>query len=98
MRATTVFLIAAALIAATVSYGGREAYTLTIASTPGGLVITPAEGTFNYLKGDMVRLVAGIQAGYRLVDWTGNMGTIANINDVITTIAMNDHYYNYCQP
>jgi alpha-tubulin suppressor-like RCC1 family protein len=91
MRAITVFLIAVALIAGVVSYGGRESYTLTIASTAGGSVIAPGEGTFIYLEGDVVDLVAGIEAGYRLVNWTCDVGTIANVNDAKTTITMNGH-------
>jgi hypothetical protein len=87
----SVFLIAVALIAGMVGYGGRETYTLTIASTAGGSVTTPGEGTFTYYKGTVVDLVAGLEVGYRLVNWTGDVGTIANVNDAINTITINDH-------
>jgi len=91
MRTITVFLIAVALIAGMVGYGGRESYTLTIASTTGGSVTTPGEGTFTYYEGGVVHLVAGLEVGYRFVNWTGDVGTILNVNDATTTITINDH-------
>jgi alpha-tubulin suppressor-like RCC1 family protein len=91
MRIISVFLIAVALVGATVGYGGRESYTLTIVSTTGGSAITPGEGTFTYYEGTMVDLVAGLEAGYRFVNWTGDVGTIADVNDATTTITINDH-------
>ncbi len=91
MRTISVFLIAIALIAGMVDYGGRESYTLTIVSTAGGSVITPGEGTFTYYEGTVVHLVAGLELGYRFVNWTGDVGTIANVNDATTTITINDH-------
>ncbi len=84
-------MIAAALIAGIIGYSGRESYTLTIASTAGGSVITPGEGTFTYYEGTVVHLVAGIETGYRLVNWNANAGTVADANDVKTTIAMNNN-------
>jgi hypothetical protein len=68
MRTISVFLIAVALIGGMVGYGGRESYTLTIASTTGGSIITPGEGTFAYYEGAVVDLVAGFKAGYRFVN------------------------------
>jgi hypothetical protein len=67
-------------------------YDLTISSTSGGLVTTPGEGTFTYEKGTVVNLVASPESGYRLVKWTGNVGTVANVNAVNTTITMNGNY------
>jgi hypothetical protein len=72
----SILLITAALIAGMIGYSGRESYTITIASTPGGSVIAPGEGTFTYYEGTVVRLVAGIEAGYRLADWTIDGGTM----------------------
>jgi len=91
----SIFLIAVTLIAGVVvydsDYGSRESYTLTIASTTGGSVITPGEGTFTYYEGAVVDLVAGIELGHRCVNWTGDVGTVANVNDATTTIAIIDH-------
>jgi uncharacterized repeat protein (TIGR02543 family) len=92
MTRVGVFLITVALIAGMVVYGGRESYTLTIASTAGGSVITPGEGTLTYYEGTLVHLVAGLELGYRFVNWTGDVGTIADVNDATTTITMDDNY------
>jgi hypothetical protein len=91
MRTISVFLIALALIAGIVDYGGRKSYTLTIASTAGGAVIAPGEGTFSYYEGTLVHLEAGIKVGYRFVNWTGDVGTVGNVTDCKTTITINDH-------
>jgi len=87
----SVLLITAALIAGIIGYSGRESYTLTIASTAGGSVITPGEGTFTYYEGTVVHLVAGIDTGYRLVNWNVDAGTVADVNAVRTTITMNSN-------
>ena len=91
MARVSILLITVALIAGMVGYVGRESYTLTIASTAGGSVTTPGEGTFTYYEGTVVDLVAGLEVGYRFVNWTVDVGTIANVNDATTTITMNDH-------
>jgi uncharacterized repeat protein (TIGR02543 family) len=67
-------------------------YNLTISSTAGGNVTTPEEGTFTYEAGAVVSLVATPDAGYRFVNWTGDVSTIANANITTTTIIMNNHY------
>lgn len=66
-------------------------YTLTIASTAGGSV-TPAIGAHTYDAGVVVNLTATPDSGYHFVDWTGNVGTIANVDDATTTITMNGDY------
>ena len=71
---------------------GAVTYDLTINSTTGGDVTTPGEGTHNYTAGMVVSLVATPDAGYHFVDWTGNVGTIANVAAASTTITMNDDY------
>jgi len=65
---------------------------LIVSSTAGGNVTAPREGTFTYEKGTMVDLVATSDAGYHFVNWTGNVGTIANVNDASTSITMNSDY------
>jgi hypothetical protein len=68
-------------------------YRLTISSGTGGSVTTPGEGTFSYDEGTVVHLVATPDDyDYYFVNWTGNVGTIANANAASTTITMNGDY------
>jgi hypothetical protein len=67
-------------------------YDLTISSTEGGSVIEPGEGVFVYDVGTVVDLVATPGAGYRFVEWTGDVGTIADVHAATTTITMNGDY------
>ena len=67
-------------------------YSLTISSTEGGSVTTPGEGTSVYDEGDVVKLVATPDPGYGFVNWTGDVGTVANVNAASTTITMNGDY------
>jgi hypothetical protein len=67
-------------------------YSLTISSTAGGSVTTPGEGAFIYNVGIVVNLVATPDTGYRFVNWTGDVGTVANANAASTTITMNGDY------
>ena len=67
-------------------------YELTISSTAGGLVTTPGEGDFAYDAGTVVNLVATPASGYRFVNWTGDVGTISNVNAASTTVTMNSDY------
>jgi hypothetical protein len=67
-------------------------YQLTISSTTGGNVTTPGGGTFTYDAGKVVNLVAAPATGYKFVNWTGNVTTIANVNGASTTITMNGNY------
>ena len=67
-------------------------YNLTADSTDGGSITDPGEGTFTYDCGDVVNLVAETEEGYRFVEWTGNVGTIADVYDATTTITMDGDY------
>jgi len=67
-------------------------YDLTISSTAGGSVTTPGEGTFTYNAGTVVDLVAEAEEGYSFVNWTGDVGTIANFDAATTNITMDDNY------
>jgi hypothetical protein len=69
-----------------------QQYNLTTSSTAGGSVTTPGEGTFPYDEGTVANLVATPDAGYRFVNWTGDVGTIANVDAATTTITMNGDY------
>jgi hypothetical protein len=67
-------------------------YNLTTSSTEGGSVTEPGEDTFTYDEGTVVDLIATPDAGYRFVEWTGNVGTIADVHAATTTVTMNDDY------
>jgi len=66
--------------------------SLTISSTEGGLVTEPGEGTSIHAAGTVVDLVAQPSEHYRFVEWTGDIGTIANVNAAATNITLNDSY------
>jgi uncharacterized repeat protein (TIGR02543 family) len=88
------FLITVALIAGIVGCEPTLAqqYDLTIASTAGGSVTTPGEGVFSCDICVAVILVATPSSGYQFVNWTGDVGTIADVNDASTTITLNGDY------
>ena len=68
-------------------------YHLTISGTAGGSVTAPGEGTFAYCESEVVDLVAEAEAGYGFVNWTGDIATIADVEDATTTVTMNDNYF-----
>jgi preprotein translocase subunit YajC len=76
----------------TANFEALAEYDLTTSSTTGGSVTVPGEGTFTYYDGTVVNLVATANSGYYFVNWTGNVGTITNVNAPTTTITMNDNY------
>ncbi|MDH4068386.1 MAG: hypothetical protein OEU97_05630, partial [Dehalococcoidia bacterium] len=88
----SIFLIALALIAGTVSCGVVVEYDLTIASDGPGSVTAPGDGTFPYDEGTMVDLVATPDDGCRFVGWTGDASTIDDTNAATTTITVNGDY------
>jgi hypothetical protein len=67
-------------------------YDLSISSTEGVSVIEPGEGVFTYDEGTVVHLVGEAEEGYRFVNWTGDVGTIADVYAATTTINMNGDY------
>ena len=68
-------------------------YNLTINSTAGGNVTIPGEGVFGpYDHGTVVNLTATPDSGYRFDGWTGDVGTIGDVNAATTTITMNASY------
>jgi hypothetical protein len=67
-------------------------YDLTIASTAGGSVTIPGEGTSTYDEGTVVNLVATPDPGYKFLDWTGDASTIGDVDSATTTIVINDVY------
>jgi uncharacterized repeat protein (TIGR02543 family) len=92
MARVSIFLIVVALIAGMVGCA-QPAYNLAIVSTAGGNVTTPGEGMFTYDEGTVVNLTVEVEEGYRFVNWTGDVGSIANVNATITTITMNGSYF-----
>jgi len=67
-------------------------YYLAISSTEGGSVTEPGGGVFTHNEGTVVYLTAAPDVGYRFDRWTGDVGTVANIESMATTITMNDNY------
>jgi hypothetical protein len=59
---------------------------LTAASTAGGSVTAPGEGTFDYDAEVMVDLVATPDSGHRFLGWTGDIDTIGDADAPETTI------------
>ena len=88
------FLITVALIAGIVGCEPTLAqqYDLTTASTAGGSVTTPGEGIFSCDMLVAVILEATPSNGYRFVNWTGDVDTIANVDAASTTITLNGDY------
>jgi hypothetical protein len=64
-------------------------YSLTVATTSGGLVTKPGQGTFVYQGGTIVDLIAQPDEGYEFVRWTGDVDAIADVNAAQTAITMN---------
>jgi hypothetical protein len=92
MKRISIFLITAALIAGMVGCVSQS-YALAIASTAGGSVTTPGEGMFTYEEGTVVNLTVEAEAGYHFVNWTGDVGTITNVEAATAAIAMDDSYF-----
>jgi len=68
-------------------------YNLTASSGDGGNVTTPGEGEFGpYDHGTVVGLDATADSGYHFVNWSGDVGTVANVNLANTTINMTGDY------
>jgi len=67
-------------------------HDLAINSTKGGSVTTPGEGIFTYDEGTVVNLATEAEEGYQFVKWTGNVGTIADIEAAATNITMSGNY------
>jgi hypothetical protein len=91
MKTAVIFLVLVTLMAAML--GCVEAkYDLRIDSTEGGEVRTPGEGRFSRGEGTSVNLVAKPDEGYRFVNWTGDVDTIADVNAAATSITMDGHH------
>jgi len=67
-------------------------YGLSVSSTDGGSATTPGDGLFTYGEASVVGLAAEAEAGYQLVEWTGDVGTVADAYAASTTITMSGDY------
>jgi hypothetical protein len=67
-------------------------YDLTVSSTEGGSITEPGEDTFTHGEGTVVDLVAEAAEGYQFVEWTGDVGTIADVNAAATNITIHNSY------
>jgi uncharacterized repeat protein (TIGR02543 family) len=103
MKRVSIFLIIVALIAAMAGCVGGDgddgwaSYTLIVDFTTGGTVTVndvpiPGKAILTYAAGTVVRLNATPDSGYQFVGWSGNAGTVANVNAASTTIAVNGDY------
>ena len=96
MKRLSALLIVVALTAAMTSCAVEADPThrcnLTIASTDGGSVATPGEGTYIYEEGTVVKLVAPPSDGHRFVNWTGDVATVADVNAALTALTVNGDY------
>ena len=86
-----IFLLAAALVLGVTNCAPIQ-HTLSVRSTLGGSVAVPGEGDYFYGTGEVVELEAEAEQGYRFVNWTGDMDTIADVEAASTTITMNGDY------
>ena len=91
MSRVRIFLVTAALIIGIIGCVPVQ-HDVTVSGTEGGKVTTPGEDTFTYNEGRVVELVATPDAGYRFVEWTGDVDTIANVNAAITTVTIKGDY------
>jgi len=67
-------------------------YNLSINATVGGSVTEPGEGVFPYEEGTAVDLVATADAGYRFLEWTGDVTKIDDPYAAETSISMEGNY------
>ncbi|MFO7676888.1 MAG: C25 family cysteine peptidase [Thermoplasmatota archaeon] len=71
---------------------GSQTHMLTVSSTDGGEVVVPGEGTFSFIYGSTVYLIASANQGYAFVQWSGDIDTIDDITNPETTIEILDDY------
>jgi hypothetical protein len=65
---------------------------LVVASSPGGSVVDPGEGSLTYTSGIVVNLTAEPEPGFVFFKWEGDVSTVADVYDATTTITMNNNY------
>jgi Leucine-rich repeat (LRR) protein len=67
-------------------------YHLTVSNTTGGRVIKPKKAMTTYKGEKVVELEAQEDVGWGFVSWTGDVGTIADVDAASTSITMNGNY------
>ena len=103
MKRFSIFLITIALMAGIAGCVGGDgnngggSHTLIVDFTAGGAVTVddlpiPGKAILNYVAGTVVSLNATPNAGYRFIEWTGNVSTIADVHAASITITINDNY------
>ena len=85
------FLISSTLIVGMVGCGSAQ-YSVTIHYTEGGWAWAPSGPTSNLDYGEVVWIEAGAYICYEFVNWSGDVGTIADVESSRTTITMHDSY------
>ncbi len=66
--------------------------SLTVSSAESGEVTIPGEGAFAYDTGTVVDLAAVAEDGYYFVNWSGDVGTVANVFAAATTVTVDADY------
>ena len=69
-----------------------DTHTLTYSVGAGGTITAPATSPTTHNYGSSVTITAVPNTGYHFVNWTGNVSTVANVNNASTTIVMNGNY------
>jgi hypothetical protein len=67
-------------------------YSLTVNATSGGTVTAPSSSPATYTSGTVATLTASATPGYRFVNWTGLVNTVADTHSASTTVTMNGNY------
>jgi hypothetical protein len=86
-----IFLISSTLIVGMVGCGSGQ-YSVTIYHTDGGSAWAPSGPTSNLDYGEVVWIEAWADICYEFVNWTGDVGTIADVESSSTTITMHGSY------
>ena len=90
--ASTIFAMPGADVTVTANFA--EVYDLSIGANPaGGGTATDLFNASPYTAGTVVSIQAVAAAGYRFVNWTGDVDTIDDVKDAETTITMDGDYY-----
>jgi len=69
-----------------------DEHTLEVSLEGGGNVLTPGEGSFSYVYGDIVELEAVPDEQHHFVGWSGDTDEITDVNSNKTTIDILDDY------
>lgn len=79
-------------ITANFTFNSGGCFYLSTSAGTGGTVTTPGTGTYPYLSGTVVDIVATPGDCYAFSDWSGNTSTIDGVANSSTTITVDDNY------